>query len=325
MTTHLHLTNGTAIIPAMREAGVHGTIVPWNDVLHEGPVPQGLGVAALRERRAEFIAACGWVPLEAARRAFIDRDTALEQAIRGAAASPPGHRVDEIVLWLEHDLYDQLQRLQILDRVPLDGAPRITAVPDDDYLGMQSAARFATLFELRREVTSAERLAARDAWTAFRADDPTRLLEVMPRVTALRHLGPALMRHLEQFPGVSDGLSRTERHALEAIAGGVDRVGELFTATQRREAAMFMGDTAFLVHVGSLLRTPAPLIATDHGGRDLRLDDRVALTADGRAVLDGRADRVRLSGIDRWLGGVALAGTGPVWRWDAEQQRPRFL
>ena len=128
MSTFLHLTNGTAIIPAMRDAGITGTIVPWDDVLHEGPVPEGLGTAALRERRAEFIAGCGWGPLESIRRSLTERDSILEHAVRGGALSPSGRPIDEIVLWLEHDLYDQLQRLQILDRVPLDGTPRISAV-----------------------------------------------------------------------------------------------------------------------------------------------------------------------------------------------------
>ena len=42
----LHVTNGSAVISAMREAGIDGTIVPWDDVLHEGPVPAGLNIAA---------------------------------------------------------------------------------------------------------------------------------------------------------------------------------------------------------------------------------------------------------------------------------------
>lgn len=326
MTTYLHLTNGTAIIPAMREAGVIGVIVPWEDVLHEGPVPEGLGPAALLDRRAEFLAGCGWAPFETIRRSLAERDTALEQATRGATASPPGTKVDEIVLWLEHDLFDQLHRLQILDRVPLDGTPRITAVPDDDYLGLQPPERFRELFGLRREVTSAERIAARDGWAAFRSIDPSRVLEVLPRVTVLRHLEAAFRRHLEQFPSVENGLSRTERQALETIDAGITLVRDVFVESHiKREEAFFMGDSTFLAHVGTLLRPPQPLIATERGARDLRLDDRVTLTDAGRAVLEGRADRVRLCGIDRWLGGVQLAGTGPVWRWDAERQRLRLL
>ena len=58
--------------------------------------------------------------------------------------------VDEIVLWFEHDLYDQLHLLQILDRLPLDGGPRVTAVPADDYLGAPAGRGFPDSFAARR-------------------------------------------------------------------------------------------------------------------------------------------------------------------------------
>ena len=41
----------------------------------------------------------------------------------------------------------------------------------------------------------------------------------------------------------------------------------------------------------------------------------IALTAAGRDVLSGKADRVKLCGIDRWLGGVHVQGHGRAWRW----------
>jgi hypothetical protein len=326
VTTYLHLTNGKAIVPLMRDAGISDPVVPWDDVLHEGPVPEGLGVAALREWRAAYLAGNGWSSIDALRRSLTDRDTLLEQAVRGASATPPGRAVDQIVLWLEHDLFDQLHRLQILDRVPLDGSPRVTAVPDDEYLGSMPPDRFRELFDQRRDVTSAERLAARDAWSAFRSPDPRRILEVLPRVTVLRHAEAALRRHLEQFPSIDNGLSRTEQQALEAIAAGSRLMRDVYEeAHHKREAAVFMGDAAFLIHVGHIATGSVPLIRRAGYARHLRLDDEVELTEDGRRVLDRTADRIPLCGIDRWLGGVQLSGTGPVWRWDADRQQLRLL
>ena len=48
---------------------------------------------------------------------------------------------------------------------------------------------------------------------------------------------------------------------------------------------------------------------------------RIAIAAAGRDVLAGRADHVRLNGIDIWRGGVHLAGsdTSP-WRWDERDE-----
>jgi hypothetical protein len=320
----LHLTNGTAVVPAMREAGVAGLIVPWDDVLHEGPVPAGLAPGALRERRAEFLAACGWGSVDAIGRRLAERDAALERAL--APPSPASRPVDEIVLWFEHDLFDQLQRLQILDRLPVDGPPRVTAVPDGEYLGHLPSVRLQQLYAARRGVTSAERLAARDAWIAFRASDPTRLVEVLPRIADAPHLERALRRHLQQFPAKDNGLSRTEQQALEAIAAGARLLRDVYVgAHHEREDAIFMGDAAFLAHLASVRDAPVPLIRTLGIAAHLRLDDEVELTDEGRLVLDGRADRVRLCGIQRWLGGVELSGHGPVWRWDGERRTVRLL
>jgi hypothetical protein len=314
----LHLTNGSAIIGMMRQAGIDGPIIAWDDVLHEGPVPAGLGPSALRERRAEFLAGCGWGASETILRSLAERDAVLE----GAAAL----RVEEIVLWFEHDLYDQLQLLQILDRLPLDGSPRVTAVPDEEYLGLLPVARFPDLWASRRDVTSACRLAARDAWDAFRSPDPRAVVDVLPRVTVLPHMSAALTRHLQQFPSIENGLSRTEQQALEAVAAGVTRLGDVYArAHHEREEAIFMGDAAFLIHVGALVRPPRPLLRTSRGSAGLSLDDEVSVTEDGRRVLAGDIDRVRTCGIDRWLGGVQLSGNGPVWRWDRGRQQVRNL
>lgn len=305
----LHITNGRAIIDKMREAGITGRIVPWDDVLHEGPVPAGLNVAALRQVRAEFIAAGGG-SFDDVLRSFTARDAALED-LAG---------IDEIVLWLEHDLYDQLQLIQILGLVPADRAALVTAVPDDDYLGTQPSARFAGLFAARRPITSAQRVAAHDAWDAFRSADPRGLLDVLPRVTALPHLAPALRRHLQQFPSIENGLSRTEQQALEAMASGRALMNLIYVASNHeREDAVFMGDLAFLFHMTALTRGPRPLVTEFE-----TLEDEVHLTADGRRVLAGEVDRVALCGIDRWLGGAHLTGNGPVWRWDQSRGTVRM-
>jgi len=345
----LHVTNGSAITPLMRDAGIVGPIVPWDDVLHEGPVRAGLNVAAMRDARADFLASCGWGSRNEILRSLAARDAALETASGGASAFPGATadmgslRVDEIVLWFEHDLYDQLQILQILDRLPLDGGPLLTAVPGDDYLaglmpglkpgpagtlqpesarvvrtgsagpGFSPGTRFSQLFASRCEVTSSQRLAARDAWDAFRSEDPRAIVDVLQRVTDLPYLPAALRRHLQQFPSVRNGLSRTEQQALEAVARGASRVRDVFMqANHQSEEAVFMGDAAFLFHLRGLMQGPRPLVRSTS---PWTIDSDLTLTDDGRRVLAGYVDRVTLCGIDRWLGGVHVSGRGPAWRW----------
>ena len=56
----LHITNGDSPVAVLRAAGMAGEVVPWRDVLHEGPVREGLGLEALSRERAAFIAEAGW-------------------------------------------------------------------------------------------------------------------------------------------------------------------------------------------------------------------------------------------------------------------------
>ena len=100
----LHVTNGDSTVLGLREAGIEGDVLAWRDILHEGPVPADLSEDGLDEVRARFLAGLGAGSYEEVRASFAEREVALAAALEG----------DEIVLWFEHDLYDQLQLIQIL-------------------------------------------------------------------------------------------------------------------------------------------------------------------------------------------------------------------
>jgi hypothetical protein len=54
------------------------------------------------------------------------------------------------------------------------------------------------------------------------------------------------------------------------------------------------------------------------------LETSFELTDQGRAVMGGAEDFVRLNGIDLWLGGVHLEGEEVKWRWDERRERLVF-
>ncbi len=321
----LHLTNGDHAATRIAAAGIDGEIVCWNDVLHEGPVPAGLDLDELRLVRARFIADQGWGGFDQVLAELTDRDSAL----RGY------RRHDEVVLWFEHDLYDQLQQLQILDWLSSrqSEAHRVSLVSASDYLGPMEAARLRELFAGRRPVTERQLEIARRAWAAFRAPEPTAIERLLGGdLVPLPFLEPALRRHLEEFPDTRSGLSRSERQALEAFSGGARSLAEAFRAAHHeREDPVFLGDTVFLSYLMRLSRGGEPLVALEEGGplaalaaasdRKTVWARRVVLTEAGRAVLSGRRDWLDLQPIDRWLGGSHLLSGGPIWRWNAARRR----
>lgn len=317
----LHVTNGDSVGALLRGSGLPGEVLPWRDVLHEGPVPAEMEPDELRRIRARFIADRGWGQYEAVLADLEERDRRLETALD-----------DDVVLWFEHDLYDQLQLLQILDR--LHGRPEalervsmvcIGAHPSVERfvgLGQLQPEHFPELFEARTQLTAGQLELARAAWAAFRSPDPTALEALIPAdTTALSFLRAALLRHLEQFPSTRDGLSRTEHQILEASLSGVRRPVHLFHATQDMEAAPFLGDAPFWARLAELCSGPRPLLRFADGGplpSAWGAEERELVpTPAAEAVRRGAADWVVLrGGINRWCGGVHLQGERPAWRWN---------
>src|SRR3954462_12668608 len=105
MAAKPHRTNGDAIVPEIESVAPDDPVLPWRDILHEGPVPGGLDDQLLRSERAAFLARSGWGDGVTLLELFERRDRKL---LRGADER-------ELWLWFEDDLYDQLQLLQILD------------------------------------------------------------------------------------------------------------------------------------------------------------------------------------------------------------------
>jgi len=314
MRAALHVTNGDSAAGTLRETTLVERVLPWRDALHEGPVP-ALPDNELRRVRAAFLAEDAAAEAETILRSFDERDAMLTASAYG-----------ELVLWFEADLYDQLQLVQVLARLSdLSVDPeRVTLICIGEHLGF---AHFGGLGELNPSQLEgiAEAAAtpltqgaldhAAAAWTAFRTADPRGLAGVAgSHHRELRFLAEAFDRLSREYPSTRDGLSLIERRTLAAVDDGASTVGQAFLRVGAREARPFLGDTFFFRAVARLGRARTPLLELDASHVDVRT--KLTLTPAGERVLAGADDHVRLNGIDRWIGGVHLAGDEAPWRWD---------
>jgi hypothetical protein len=277
----LHLTNGDSAVPAIRAAGAEGEILPWREVLHDGPVPR-LPPDELRAVRMRFL---GDDVLLA------QRDERLAAAI--AAREP-------LMRWFEVDLYDVLLLIQILERLPPDAPARLVLVGQDEWrsVGEVDAEELRALGRDAPELTAEQRSLAATAWAAFTAEQPRAMEPLAAGTPALPAIGQALRRLLEELPWTGGGLGRTERQLLEALANGARTREEAFHAAVAREERPFLGDASAWATLDRL----APLL---DGGR---VNER------GRAVLEGRAEWEPPS--ERWIGGTRLPPGLAPWHWD---------
>lgn len=302
----LHVTNGDVAADLIRQTGLPGTVLPWRDVLHEGPLPDGLTLEEMSEVRAHFLAQPGTAgPFEQTLEEFRARDATLAAGLG-----------EEIVLWFEADLYDQLQIIQILDWLGHRANSGISLICIGDYpdlarfvgLGQLTAEQLAGLFSARYAITPSQLQLAGRAWKAVTAPDP----ELLNRLTredcsALAFLGPALLRFLAEYPLTNNGLGETERQVLRALEAGPASLDCLFPLVQAMEDRPFMGDTTLWLRILALGRGPEPAITI--GSPDLQI------TPFGRECLRGNADFIAVNGVDRWIGGVHLTNDS-TWHWD---------
>jgi uncharacterized protein DUF1835 len=302
----LHVTNGDSAASTLRQTRIGGAVLPWQDVLHEGPVPL-LPRSELLAARAAFLADCGWGTAAAILSELERRDAEYLDALRTGT---------HVVLWFEHDLYDQLQLIDALALAnDTDATPDLIVVdsfpgrPSFRGLGELTAGELEELWPRRRAATPDALAVAAEVWEALRAPEPTALAAWLRRAPPdLPFLPAAIRRLLDEVPSADNGLSGTERRALEAIAGGARTAGAAFLAAQDLEKAPFLGDSWFFRTLTILGSAPVRLVDT--------VDGELRLTNDGEQVLRGDADRVALVGLDRWIGGTHLT-PGNAWRWDA--------
>ena len=317
-----HVANGTCTTRVIEAAGLAGTTSLWADPLHDGPVPGGISDDELLALRAWHLGA-------SASATGIDPVNDLGA---GRAAIANHHAYDELVLWFEHDLFDQLNLVQLLpwirERLPSEATVSLVCIgsfpgrPAFKGLGELAPGELAPLFGARARVSHAQYALAARAWDAFRAPAPDALDDLRHGDTsALPFLAPAITRFLQEYPWTSDGLSRSERRLLSLAASAPIDLASAFPRMTGPGDVLHVTDLS-LVDMANALSAATPALldyAAGNGGSARQLRGTVAITELGREVLAGRADRVATAGIDRWLGGVHLRGRA-VWRWDDERQ-----
>jgi hypothetical protein len=313
----VHVCNGDSTADTLSLADLPGDIIVWADALDRGPV---LPVADAEHYkvRAEYWASQGLGPASDHAKKLADWDKGVDDATKA----------EELILWFEHDLFDQLALIRLLSRIARRGMPQqLTIVSIDRHpevpnflgLGELKPEQLAELWPRRTPLSKDALDEANTAWIAVTASDPRALPFLAKRVKALPFLAGAIERLLEEYPDPTSGMSRTERQILAAVARGEGTAPALMQLSHASDPRYTLTDVvlwqtlAGLGRVGFVENAPKSL--------DALKSATVTATQLGRQALAGAIDRVREQGIDDWRGGVHLAGKGPVWRWDSPQRK----
>ncbi|MEV0456987.1 DUF1835 domain-containing protein [Catellatospora methionotrophica] len=300
-----HVRCGDDLRETLVAAGFPGDFVPFTDPVSQGPVPRTADPAEFDAVRADWLASAY----------DLDRAPVFERLSRERAGLDALDAYDRVVLWFEHDWFDQailIRLLTVLARRPaLHERLRLLSIgafPGEDPFigfGQLSASQLATLAGRERPVAPDQFAAAERAWAALSAPDPVALAGIDG--DALPYLRRAVARHLAELPWTTDGLSLSERLCLRAVSAGPLPFPAVFQAHQDGDPLPYLGDVMLLPVLRRLHEAERPALASRGG--------QYQLTAYGQRILHGDAT---WQTFPRWVGGVLLPG----WRWDPAASRP---
>jgi hypothetical protein len=314
----LHLRCGSDIRQTLVAAGFRGDFLEHSYPYAHGPVtatPDHL------EREARFIADFAAAHLDVSFESALARRRQEEADL--AASST---HYERIVLWMEHDCFDQLVLVRCLAHYAAVAPPVLEIVQTDRFpgsirfigLGQLPEEALRLLWERRQSVTRAALDFASTVWRALTLDDPRELVMLMRSgCPDLPYLAHALRRLLQELPAVRSGLSLTERFILEALAAAREpiSVSQMFALlTYERDPLPFATD--FFLHdaIERLRQASSPLLSRDSAAT--LWHDRLMITDVGRQVLAGDVDFLSLDPRPRWVGGVESRADRSSWRWN---------
>jgi hypothetical protein len=234
MVSRLHITNGDVAANMLKGLYPDDDVLPWRDPMTEGPFPAGLDLCATSKVRAGYLAGPA-LPYGQVLRDFDLRDRHL------AAAG----RYDDVTLWFEHDLLDQLQLLQLLDwfataRVPGSklGVICIGMFPGVEPFRSRSTRPLADGHPPRSKgaVTPPQLELAQSGWAAFRSPDPRGIEQFLQRdLQPFPFMQAALLRHLQElYPTASGVPTGKSSRSFARERAGPDRYSRRIPRSRRR-------------------------------------------------------------------------------------------
>ncbi|WP_284640124.1 DUF1835 domain-containing protein [Paenibacillus silviterrae] len=309
----LHIVNGDTVGERLRQGGAQGDILVWREVYPFGPIFEDMEEEGNRSVRAAFLEKGIGLPSSD----YIAFCETQEQALKEF------RKYNEIVLWFEHDLFDQTMLCYLLrwfarqshgdtslSLVCIGGYPGIA---DFRGLGQLTSEQLIALFGIRQAVGEPEFEAAKRFWSAYSSGRLDRHIAVLQEDTsALPFARAAFEAHLSRIPSDPSGLGSIERTTLELLEEGITSPHPLFHQAGGRLSLLGMGDLEYWYHLEQMSEGPYALVSIQGEAgfpSFLRAEPTfreqvISLTELGRKVLAGEVRWNAVKAREAWFGGI---------------------
>ncbi len=337
----LHIRCGNDITEALKQCGFKGDFLEVSNPFAQGPVPHFDPLETFVETRTRFIlnTYSGDVP------AHYIENTAQEIRDTETKLRTLGKHYERVVLWYEHDSYDQLSKAYVLahlanqdlsnlhvDCIQIDNFPGVKKFIGIGQLS-QIPEAILTLWPKRKAVTPTIIASGARCWQAYTSSDPTMLWQITQESDSpLPDMQTAIVRQLQELPWTNNGLSLTEQLVLDILYHeGPMRPGAIFNLLMTEsEPLPFLGDIMLLSILRNLWESPNAAIEVTQRSPDKHpmLQYTLAITKTGEALLEGKQNWLQLneenSAFRHYIGGVHIKPNAKNWHWSPEQKKPVY-
>ncbi|MDH5545955.1 MAG: DUF1835 domain-containing protein [Gammaproteobacteria bacterium] len=336
----LHIRCGTDIQESLKQCGFVGDYLEISNPFPQGPVPHYEPLEYFVSTRTEFIRNNyqNDLPSDIAKERIENTEQEILHVERTLHNLTKNYQ--RIVLWFEHDPFDQLCKAYVfahlsnldlfditIECIQIDRFPGVKK-----FIGIgqltQTPEVLLALWPRRVEVTAAMLAYGARVWQGFVASDPITLWQLTeePQVP-LPHLQAAVRRMLMELPWRGNGLGLTEHLVLTILAEhGPLRPGAIFNLLMSElEPLPYLGDIMLLTGIRPLWQCKNAAIEIvdrypdDNPMRRMRL----SLTEFGKKLLSGESNWLMINeNYVRHLGGVVIRQGYRNWYWSGEHQQP---
>ena len=306
VVTVLHIVNGDVLGRKIKD--IDGDILVWREMYDFGPLNSGWTNDELINRRSVFFE----------EKLSIPSSLFIENCHNQLNLLNKRSHDEEVILWFEHDRYDQTMLMYILTQLSTRNRSNLSMVSINSYpsispfygLGQLASAQLRELFKHRVSLSNQQVVEAVEGWKAYSSPD---LDDIKKWITEVPHELPfllaALERNLSYMPSTSTGINEIESLILQKIEKGSCSFRELFKNISPNLINDGLSDLHTSAIIKELMNGENALIKADGVLPMHELNDvnpNLAITSYGESVLAGKANRLDLIGIDWWVGGVHL-------------------
>ncbi|WP_211746997.1 sigma-70 family RNA polymerase sigma factor [Paenibacillus sp. Marseille-Q4541] len=257
----LHIVNGDSVAEKLKQGVVQGDILVWREIYTVGPLFEDMSTEAHKTSRAKYLEQNLGIPASE----YVNDCKQQEEQLAAF------RKYDEVVLWFEHDLFDQTMLCYLLSFFAHQdlGNTRLNLLTIGEFpgielfrgLGQLTAEQLKTLSGTWQIVSNKELLLGDALWKAYSASDTLQLKRLLDSDTsALPFAKEAYLAYLSRLPSEQDGIGSVEREVMKEIAAGEHSPYGLFRKVGDTLHHLGMGDLEFWYVLRKMAEGPRPLI-----------------------------------------------------------------